>query len=134
MTEGTRASPRRCTKAFKGKGELRQRLHEVERQLEVLRRRMRQLKDQTRSVRGRLFALETYVKRGAAAMNLRWRLAVGKHALWERDIEPALDGFPADMQAWYRRTNVAALILNVQERCLRYEAVALGKLLLRLRE
>ncbi len=126
--------PRRCTKAFKGKGELRQRLHEVERQLDVLRRRMGQMKDQTRSVRGRLFALETYVKRGAGAMNLRWRLVVGKHALWERDIEPALAGFPADMQAWYRRAHVAALILNVQERCLRYEAVALGKLLLRLRE
>lgn len=126
--------PRSCTKAFKGKGELRQRLHEVERQLTVLHGCMRQLKDQTRSVRGRLFALETYVKHGSGAVTLRWRMLVGKHALWERDVEPALADFPADMQAWYRRANVAAAILNVQERCLRYEGVALRKLLMRLNE
>lgn len=134
MSSGSQSAlqPRGCTKAFKGKGDLRRRLHDVEQQLAVLQRRMRQLKEETRAVRGRVFALETYVKHGSETVTLRWRLLVGKHAIWERDIEPLLGGFPAELQAWYRRANVTAVILNVQERCLRYERLALRRLLDRL--
>ena len=126
--------PRGCTKPFKGKGDLRRRMHDVERQLAVLHQRMRQLKDETRAIRGRVFALETYIKHGRASLMLRWRYTVGRHAIWERDILPSLDRFPAELRAWYRRANVASTILNVQERCLRYERVALQGLLERLRE
>ena len=62
------------------------------------------------------------------------RYLAGRHAIWERDILPSLDRFPAELRAWYRRANVASAILNVQERCLRYERVALQGLLERLRE
>ncbi len=126
--------PRGCTKAFKGKGDLRRRMHEVEQQLTVLHRRMRQLKDETRAIRGRVFGLETYVRNGREAMMLRWRYLMGRHAIWGRDIEPSLESFPEEVQAWYRRANVASAILNVQERCLRYERVAMQRLLDRLRE
>jgi hypothetical protein len=60
---------------------------------------------------------------------IRWRYLTGRHAIWERDIEPSLGGFPEQLRAWYRRTNVASVILNVQERCLRYERSALQRLL-----
>ena len=126
--------PPGCTKAFKGKGEVRRRLRDVEQQLTVLNRRMRQLKDQTRQVRGRRFALATFVKHGRQSVGLRWRYLLGWHATWERDIEPELGMFPVELQTWYRRVNMAAAILNVQERCLRYERLALKRLLERLRE
>ena len=120
---------RGCTKAFKGKGGLRQRMHEVEQQLAAVHRQMRRLKDDSRTIRGKVFALETYVRHGGEAVMLRWRYLVGRHAIWERDIQPSLDRFPAELQAWYRRANVASVILNVQERCLRYERSALQRLL-----
>jgi hypothetical protein len=95
---------------------------------------MRQLKDQTRQVRGRHFALATYVKHRRESVLLGWRYVLGWNATWERDVEPSLGMFPVELQTWYRRVNMAAAILNVQERCLRYERLALKKLLLRLRE
>ena len=104
-------------------------MHEVEQQLTALHQRMRQLKEETRAIRGSVFALETYFRHGRGATLLRWRYLVGRHAIWERDIEPSLGSFPAGLQAWYRRTNVASVILNVQERCLRYERSALRRLL-----
>lgn len=122
------------TKAFKGKGDLRRRLREVEQQLIVLNRRMRQLKEHTRQVRGRHFALATYVKHRRESVLLGWRHVLGWNATWERDVEPSLEMFPVELQTWYRRVNMAAAILNVQERCLRYERLALRKLLQRLRE
>jgi hypothetical protein len=51
---------------------------------------------------------------------LRWRMALGKHALWERDIEPLLHRFPVTLQDWYRAVNLEAQMLNAEERCLRY--------------
>ena len=59
---------------------------------------------------------------------------LGGHAIWERDIEPQIAGFPEALQAWYRDVNTETLMLNVQERCLRYERRALKKLLERLRQ
>jgi hypothetical protein len=109
-------------------------MHDVEQQMAVLHRRMRQLKDETRAIPGRVFALETYARNGRDALALRWRYLAGRHAIWERDIEPSLDRFPAELRAWYRRANVASVILNVQERCLRYERAALEELLGRLCE
>lgn len=119
----------RCLKPFKGKGEVRRRLHDVEQQLTAVRRSMRQFKDESRAIRGRTFALETYVRNGPESLMIRWRYLTGRHAIWERDIEPSLGGFPAELQAWYRRANVASVVLNVQERCLRYERSALQRLL-----
>jgi hypothetical protein len=88
---------------------------------------MRQLKEESRAIRGRIFGLHTYVRNGS--VELRWRYLTGRHAIWERDIEPSLARFPVELQAWYRRANVASGILNVQERCLRYERSALQRLL-----
>ena len=119
----------RCLKPFKGKGEVRRRLHDVDQQLRAVHRSMRQFKDESRAIRGRTFALETYVRNGPGSLMIRWRYLTGRHAIWERDIEPSLGGFPAELQAWYRRTNVASVVLNVQERCLRYERSALQRLL-----
>ncbi len=119
----------RCLKPFKGKGEVRRRLHDVEQQLSAVHRSMRQFKDESRAIRGRTFALETYVRNGPESLMIRWRYMAGRHAIWERDIEPSLGGFPAELQAWYRKANVASVILNVQERCLRYERSALQRLL-----
>jgi hypothetical protein len=104
-------------------------MHDVEQQLTAVHRSMRQLKDGSRAIRGRTFALETYVRNGPDSLMLRWRYLAGRHAIWERDIEPSLRGFPAELQAWYRRANVAIVVLNVQERCLRYERSALQRLL-----
>ena len=123
----------RGLKPFKGKGELRRRLHDVEQQLTAVHGSMRQFKDQSRDIRGRTFALETHIRNGPESLMLRWRNLAGPHAIWERDIEPSLGGFPVELQAWYRRANVAAVVLNVQERCLRYERSALQRLLERLR-
>ena len=125
--------PRGHTKAFKGKADLRRRLRDVEQQLRVLNRGMRQLKDQTRQVRGR-FALETCVKHRRESLSLRWRYRLGWNATWERDVEPALAMFPVELQRWYRQVNGTAAIMNVRERCLRYERAALTKLLAQLRE
>ena len=104
-------------------------MHEVEQQLTALHQRMRQLKEETRAIRGSVFALETYFRHGRGATLLRWRYLVGRHAIWERDIEPSLRGFPEELQAWYRKANGASVILNVHERCLRYERSALQRLL-----
>jgi hypothetical protein len=95
---------------------------------------MRQLKAESHAIRGRTFALKTHIRNGPESLMLRWRYLGGRHAIWERDIEPALDRFPSELRAWYRRANVASVILNVQEQCLRYERVALQELLGRLRE
>lgn len=119
----------RCLKPFKGKGEVRRRLHDVDQQLRAVHRSMRQFKDESCAIRGRTFALGTYVRNGPDSLMIRWRYLTGRHAIWERDIEPSLGGFPAELQAWYRRTNVASVVLNVQERCLRYERSALQRLL-----
>ena len=113
---------------------MRRRVRDVEQQLTVLNRRMRQLKEQTRQVRGWHFALQACVKHGRESVTLRWRYRLGWNAMWERDIEPSLGMFPVELQTWYRRANMAAAILNVQERCLRYERLALKRLLERLRE
>jgi hypothetical protein len=56
-------------------------------------------------------------------------MALGKHALWERDIEPLLHHFPVALQAWYRELNVEAQMLNAEERCLRYAYRTLSHLL-----
>lgn len=104
-------------------------MHDVEQQLAAVHRRMRQFKDESHAIRGRTFALETQIRNGRESLMLRWRLLVGRHAIWERDIEPSLGGFPAELQAWYRRANVTSVVLNVQERCLRYERSALQRLL-----
>lgn len=117
----------RCLKPFKGKGDVRRRAHDVEQQLTAIHGRMRRLKEESRAIRGRIFGLDTYVRNGS--VELRWRYLAGRHAIWKRDIESALAGFPAELQAWYRKANVAGVILNVQERCLRYERSALQRLL-----
>ena len=117
----------RCLKPFKGKGEVRQRAHVVEQQLTAIHGYMRRLKQESRAIRGRIFGLDTYARNGS--VELRWRYQAGRHAIWKRDIEPSLTGFPVELQAWYRRANVASAILNVQERCLRYERSALQRLL-----
>lgn len=119
----------RGLKAFKGKGELRRRMHDVEQQLAAVHRRMRQFKGESHAIRGRTFGLETEIRNGPESLMLRWRFSAGRHAIWERDIEPMLASFPMELQAWYRRANVASVILNVQERCLRYERSALQRLL-----
>ena len=119
----------RGLKPFKGKGELRRRMNDVERELAGVHRTMRQLKDESRAIRGRTFALDTHIRNGPESLMLRWRYLAGPHAVWERDIEPSLGAFPEQLQAWYRRANVASVILNVQERCLRYERSALQRLL-----
>lgn len=119
----------RGLKPFKGKGELRRRLHDVEQQLAGVHRTMRQLKGESHAIRGRTFGLETHIRNGPESLMLRWRHLAGRHAIWERDIEPSLVGFPVELQAWYRRANVASVVLNVQERCLRYERSALQRLL-----
>ena len=119
----------RCLKPFKGKGELRRRMHDVEQQLAAVHRSMRHLKDESRAIRGGTFALEKYVRNRPESLMLRWRYLSGRHAIWGRDIEPSLGGFPEQLQAWYRKANVASVILNVQERCLRYERSALQRLL-----
>ena len=123
----------RGLKPFKGKGELRQRMHDVEQQLAGVHRSMRQLKSESNAIRSKTFALETHPRSGPQSLMLRWRCLAGPYAVWERDIEPSLGDFPEQLQAWYRRANVASVILNVQERCLRYERSALQRLLERLR-
>ena len=104
-------------------------MHDVEQQLAGVHRTMRQLKDESHAIRSRTFALETQVRNGPESLMLRWRYLAGRHAVWQRDIEPSLDRFPAELRAWYRTVNVASVILNVQERCLRYERSALQRLL-----
>src|SRR5687767_8152114 len=123
MTMGTHEAlpPNGGTKAFKGKGDVRRRMREVEQQLTVLHHLMRQLKDQTRAVRGRVFALEVDERPRREWVLLRWRYLLGQHALWARDIGPSLVAFPEGLQTWYRHVNMTASILNAQERCLRYE-------------
>jgi len=120
------------TKGFKGKGDARRRMREVEHQLNAVRRRMWELKHQTRAIRGRVFALEMDERPRREWVLLRWRYLLGGHAIWERDIEPQIAGFPEALQAWYRGVNTETLMLNVQERCLRYERRALRGLLRRL--
>lgn len=122
------------TKGFKGKGDPRWRMREVGQQIAVVRRRMHELKEQTRAVPRRSFALEMDVRRRREWVLLRWRWMLGQHATWERDIEPRLEWFPAELQTWYRHVNMETVILNVQERCLRYERRALRKLLRSLQE
>ena len=117
----------RCLKPFKGKGDVRRRAHDVEQHLTAIHGYMRRLKQESRAIRGRIFGLDTYARNGS--VELRWRYLAGRHAIWKRDIEPSLASFPAELQAWYRRANVASAILNVQERCLRYERSALQRLL-----
>ena len=104
-------------------------MHDVEQQLAAVHRRMRQFKGESHAIRGRTFGLETEIRNGPESLMLRWRFSAGRHAIWGRDIEPMLAGFPMELQAWYRRANVASVILNVQERCLRYERSALQRLL-----
>lgn len=108
-------------------------MHDVEQQLAGVHGTMRRLKDESHAIRGRTFALETHIRNGPDSLMLRWRYVAGRHAVWQRDIEPSLGGFPAQLQVWYRRVNVASVVLNVQERCLRYERSALQRLLAWLR-
>ena len=104
-------------------------MHDVEQQLAGVHRTMRHLKGESHAIRGKTFALETHTRSGPESLMLRWRCLAGPYAVWERDIEPSLGGFPSELQAWYRKANVASVILNVQERCLRYERSALQRLL-----
>lgn len=130
---GTALPPRGGLKPFKGKGDVYRRVHDVEQELIVVQRQMRQLKRESRTIRGKVFALDTDVKHRRRSVMLRWRYLGGRHAVWKRDIEPSLASFPRELQAWYRKANVATVILNVQEQCLRYERSALQRLLERLR-
>ena len=134
MGDQERLLPAGSTKAFKGKGELRRRLREVEQQLLLRLRLMRELSDRTRRVRGRTFALALYAKHRRQSVSLGWRYVLGWNATWERDIEPELGRFPVELQVWYHDVNRAALILNAEERCLRYERETLKKLLDRLQQ
>ena len=104
-------------------------MHDLEQQLAGVHKTMRHLRSESHAIRGKTFALETHPRSGPESLMLRWRSLAGPYAVWERDIEPSLRGFPAELQAWYRKANVASVILNVQERCLRYERSALQRLL-----
>ena len=110
-------------------GDARRRTREVEYQLNAVRRRMWELREQTRAIRGRVFVLEMDERPKREWVLLRWRYLLGRHATWEPDIEPEIVEFPEALQAWYRSVNTEMLMLNVQERCLRYERRALKKLL-----
>lgn len=116
-------------KGFKGKGALRRRLRQLEDDRSMVHRRMQQLCMATRDMRIRYFFMEIDRNRAEGALMLRWRMALGKHALWGRDIEPLLHRFPIELQDWYRRLNVEAQMLNAEERCLRYAYRTLSRLL-----
>src|SRR5262245_43001449 len=116
-------------KAFKGKGALRQRLRKSAALRVAVHERMRQLVMDTKNIRARQFALEVYTPRADSARRLRWRLVLGKHALWRRDIVPLLAMFPVELQRWYRDLHNEVMLLNVEERCLRHLERALQRLL-----
>lgn len=116
-------------KGFKGKGALRRRLRQLEDARSEVHRRMQQLSMATRDMRVRYFAMEMDRNRPDAALMLRWRMTLGNHALWGRDIEPLLHRFPVELQNWYRALNIEAQMLNAEERCLRYTHRTLSRLL-----
>ena len=117
----------RNPKAFKGKGAIARQAREAEQRLTGLIAQMEELKQRSREIRSRSFALELY-RRNAADVVLRWRLTTGKHTTWAA-IRPMLRRLPASIQRWYIELQLSAVLLNAHAALARAEARKLRGLL-----
>ena len=110
-------------KAFKGKGAAhaaRGWAKDAASRLCEAHEAMQQLKEESKRVEGRLFALEVYRRSRAGETTVRWRWNTGAHCTWQA-VEPHVRALPSSMRQYYVDVQRRVCLLNAIEGVTRTE-------------
>ena len=108
------------TKGFKGKGGVTGWAKSAGTRLEAVRTDMAALASATNQVSPRWFYLQLHARRATGGLSLRWRMADGRHMLWQ-DLASDVQRLPTRISDWYRAVAEEAALLNAMEQALRAE-------------